>query len=281
MKVTGKLITSALFVIVLTLHGCAPPPGQSGMESGMETFGRGMAGLVLSPLMIIAGLAQGLAFLPYTVGASLDELNRGLVQAQAVSLNESYKATYHMPINDPRVDQQTGQIAGQNYGFGQHRPEAMLEATQAFQRLLISQGMPPDKAKHYALVGDYTYTRTRGQILVAVVYRHTGMEPFRVVSKETGIVTTFRPENQGWRTAYERDVNGRVIDEVIDWAGFDYAILRQNKVVAMLMVIAAESVKSGKRSPDYWPVERRWAAGETNQIIAESANRVERAIRAH
>jgi len=65
MKVTGKLITSALFVIVLTLHGCAPPPGQS----GMETFGRGVAGLVLSPLMIIAGLAQGLAFLPYTVGA--------------------------------------------------------------------------------------------------------------------------------------------------------------------------------------------------------------------
>ena len=276
MKITGKLITSTLFVMLLTLHGCAPPPGQS----GMETFGRGVAGLVLSPLMIIAGLAQGLAFLPYTVGASLDELNRGLVQAQAVSLNDSYQATYHVPLNDPRVDPQTGQIAGQNYGFGQHRPEAMLEATQAFQRLLTSQGMPPDKARRYALVGDYTYTQTRGQILVAVVYRRPGMEPFRVVSKETGIVTTFRPENRGWRVAYERDINGQVIDEVIDWAGFDYAILRQDKVVAMLMVIAAESVKSGKRSPDYWQVERRWAAGETNQIIAESSSRVEQAIKA-
>lgn len=89
MKITGKLITSVLLVILLTLHGCAPPPGQS----GMETFGCGVAGLVLSPLMIIAGLAQGLAFLPYTVGASLDELNRGLVQAQAVSLDDSYPAS--------------------------------------------------------------------------------------------------------------------------------------------------------------------------------------------
>lgn len=80
--------------------------------------------------------------------------------------------------------------------------------------------------------------------------------------------------------AYERGVDGQVIDEVIDWAGFDYAILRHDKVVAMLMVIAAESVKAGKRSPDYWQVERRWVAGETNQIIAESSSRVERAIMA-
>ncbi len=97
-------------------------------------------------------------------------------------------------------------------------------------------------------------------------------------SKETGIVTTLRPEQMGWRSAYERDVNGQMIDEVIDWAGIEYASLRQDRVVATLMVIAAESVKSGKRSPEYWQVENRWIAGATTQIMAESSGKVKRTL---
>ena len=45
-----------------------------------------------------------------------------------------------------------------------------------------------------------------------------------------------------------------------------------------ILVIAAESVKSGKRSPDYWQAERRWIAGATTQVMAESADRVKRAL---
>ena len=41
------------------------------------------------------------------------------------------------------------------------------------------------------------------------------------------------------------------------------------------MALAVESVKSGKRSHDYWPVERRWIAGDTAAIIRESAARVQ------
>jgi hypothetical protein len=110
------------------------------------------------------------------------------------------------------------------------------------------------------------------------VYRYPGMRPFRVVSKHTGIVTTFRPEQMGWREAYERDVEDQLVDEVIDWAGFEYQLLRQDKVVATLMAIGAESVKSGKRSPDYWQVERRWIAGESAQIMQESLAKVRSAI---
>ncbi len=76
-----------------------------------------------------------------------------------MTLDASYRSTSGVAIRDPRVDQQTGQVAGQNFGFGQNRPEAI-----------------------------------------------------RVKSKETGIVTTLRPEHQGWRLAYERDVDGRLID---------------------------------------------------------------------
>lgn len=264
----GKILTSALLAMLL-LDGCATP---------LETVALGTASLMLAPVMIVTGLAQGLAFLPYTIGTSLEALNRGLIQAHAVTLDDAYHATFGVSLADPRVDPRTGQVAGENFNFGQHRPEALSEATRAFQRLLVSQGMPVEKADHYVITGDYTHVRTQGRILLAVVYRHAGSEPIRVMAKDTGIVTTLRPESMGWRTAYEYGVNGQVIDEVIDWTGVEYAILRRDKVVATLMVIAAESVKSGKCSPDYWPVEKRWMAGETTQVMAESSGKVKRAL---
>ncbi len=95
-----------------------------------------------------------------------------------------------------------------------------------------------------------------------------------MTAKQTGIVTTFRPDQRGWYEPYERDTNGQVVDQVIDWAAMDYKPLRQDKLVATLMVLAAEAVKSGKQSPEYWEVERRWMAGETAQVIRESAARV-------
>lgn len=266
---------SVLLVVMIALGGCVTPEG----KLAMETFGRGIVNLVLAPFMIVAGLAQGIAFLPYTIGTGLAELNRELIRAQAVSLDDSYKATYGVSLTDPRVNPQTGEVAGEAGGlYGRHRPEAMLEATRAFQRLLVSQGMPDDRAQHYVLTGVYTHVRSRGHILLALVYRHPGMQPFRVVSKHTGIVTTFRPEHMGWREAYERDVSGELVDEVIDWAGFEYGLLRQDKVVATLMALGAESVKSGKRAPDYWQAERRWMGGESARIMQESLDRVRAAL---
>ncbi len=268
-----KRAASGLVLVTLLVTGCASGNGRV----AMETFGRGVVNLILAPFMIVSGIAQGIAFLPYTIGMGLGELNKALLQANAVSLDDSYKATYGVSINDPRIDQKTGDVPGENL-YGRHRPEAMAEATRAFERLLVSQGMPEETARHYVLTGVYTYTRTRGHLLVAVVYRHPGAEPFRVVSKHTGITTTFRPDQPGWYVTYERDLDGRVLDEVIDWTGLEYGVLKSDKVVATLMVLAAESVKSGRRTPDYWQVERRWIGGETTQIMTESLDRVKRAL---
>ncbi|MFQ5520722.1 MAG: hypothetical protein ACE5FK_04940 [Candidatus Methylomirabilia bacterium] len=262
-----------MLVSILLLAGCATPGGRQ----AANTFALGLANLMLAPFMIVAGLVQGLAFLPYTVGTALAELNKAFIQAQAVSLDDSYKATFGVSIGDARVNPETGEVAGHNL-YGRGHPEAMPEATRTFQRLLVSQGMPEEKAQHYVIAGIYTHTRSRGHILLSVLYRHRGQQPFRVVSKHTGIVTTFRPENMGWREPYERDIDGHLIDEVIDWAGIEYALLRQDKVVATLMVLGAESVKSGKRSPDYWRVERRWMAGESTGIIRESREKVRKAL---
>lgn len=268
---------SMALVTTMFLGGCATGGAPDGRVAA-ETFGQGMKNLILSPFMIVAGIAQGLAFLPYTIGAGLTELNKGLLQANAVPLNDSYKATFGVSIDDQRVDQKSGKVKGQDGLYGRYRSEAIFEANRSLQRLLVSQGMPEREAKNYVLTGNYRYALTRNQILLAVVYRHPGEQPFRVAAKQTGIVTTFRPDQRGWHEPYERDVNGQPIDEVVDWAAFDYKLLRQEKIVATLMVLAAESIKSGKRSPDYWQVEGPWMAGETAEIMRQSQSRVQSAL---
>ena len=69
-----------------------------------------------------------------------------------------------------------------------------------------------------------------------------------------------------------------MIDEVIDWAALEYGLLRQDKIVATLMALAAEDVKSGKRRADFWPAQQRWLAGETTQIMQESLATVKSAL---
>jgi hypothetical protein len=267
----GALVGAVGLVFV----SCAAPEGR---PSGVEMIGRGMLNLVLSPLMIVAGIAQGVAFLPYTVGVGLADLNKALLQANAISLDDSYKATFGVSITDPHVHQKTGDVHGQDGLYGRYKPEAIFEANRAFQRLLVSQGMSEEKARTYVLAGNYEYAWSRGQILLAVVRRHTGAQPIRVKSKQTGIVTIFRPDQRAWYDPYALDVNGLGTDEVVDWAAMEYAVLRQDKVVATLMVLAAEAVKADKRSPEYWQAERRWLGGETTSVMRESMEKVKRAL---
>ena len=244
MRPAMKLAGTALATSLLFCTGCAHHPG---MDRGMNTFGHGVKNLMLSPLMIVGGLAQGLAFLPYTIGMGLDDFNKGLREAQAVTMDDAYRATFKVTsIADPRVNRTTGQVAAASFGFGQHRPDAMQEATQAFQRLLVSQGMPVEDARHYVVAGDYSQTRSRGHILVSVVYRRGGAQPMR--------------------------------DEIVDWVGIEYSALQRDQVVATLMVLAAESVKAGKRAPDYWDAERQWISGGSDRVMTASAMTVKQAL---
>lgn len=250
-------------VISMISAGCA----------GIQTAATGVGLLVLSPLMIAGGISQGLAFLPYTLTTDLDRLNQGLKESQATTLNEAYRSAYGVSIEDGRVNRQTGEIRGEDRPF-----RTMMEATQALQKLLADKGMTPEKASHYVVCSIDSHTRSRGHILVSVVYRHPGMQPIRVTHKHTGIVTTLRPEQSAWREPYEKSVDGETIDEIVDWAGFEYGLLGSHKVVGMLMVTAVESIQAGKRSDDYWGAERRWISGETGQIIEETKKKGMEAI---
>jgi hypothetical protein len=277
---THKLRGLILALTTTTLLGGCASTGAPEGRVAADTFGQGVKNLILSPFMIVSGIAQGIAFLPYTVGTGLNELNKGLLQANAVPLDDSYKATFGLSIDDQRVDQKSGEVKGKDALYGQYRADAIFEANRSLHRLLVSQGMPEKEAKNYVLTGNYRYAFTRNQILLAVVYREVGEQPFRVAAKQTGIATTFRPDQRGWYEPYERDVNGQPIDEVVDWVAMDYKSLRQEKVVATLMVLSVESIKSGKRSPDYWQVEGPWMAGDTGNVIRQSRNRGKSAVSA-
>ena len=263
---------SAALAATIILGGCAsggPPDGRV----AAATFGTGVKNLLLSPIMIVSGIAQGIAFLPYTIGTGLNELNKGLLEADAVPLDDSYQATFGVSIADSRVDPQSGAVKGQRTVYGSYNPEAIFEANRSLQRLLVQQGMPESEAKRYVLTGNYRYAFSRNEILLAVVYRPNGEQPFKVDAKQTGIPTTFRPNQRGWYEPYVKDADGQPLDEVVDWVAMDYKSLRQEKVVATLMVLSVESIKSGKRSPDYWQAEVPWMAGRTAEVMRLSRDR--------
>lgn len=259
-------------LVLVFLGGCATGGAPNGRVA-TETFGQGIKNLLLSPLMIVSGIAQGIAFLPYTIGTGLAELNKGLLEANAVPLDDSYKATFGLSMEDKKVDPKSGEITGQKGTYGVYQPEAIFEANRSLRRLLIQQGMPEKEAGNYVLTGNYRYAFSRNQMLLAIVYRPAGDQSIRVAAKQTGIQTTFRPDQRGWYEPYQRDLNGQPVDEIVDWVAMDYKILRQEKIVATLMVLSVESIKSGKRSPDYWQAETSWMAGDTAEVIRQSQAR--------
>jgi hypothetical protein len=219
-----------------------------------------------------------LAFLPDALGMALTDLDHVLHGADAVPLNDAYKAAFGVSMAARHVDPTTGEVRGQQRMHGRYKPEALAKTNRAFRRLLISQGMSQETARKYVLVGDYTQARPRGQVLLAVVLRHTRTAPFRARHKHTTTVTTFDADQRAWYEAYEQDVNGQVIDEVIDWAPLAYGVLHHDKAVAALLVLATEAVKFDKRSPDYWAAERRWLADDTTTVIGQSAARMQQTL---
>jgi hypothetical protein len=219
-----------------------------------------------------------LAFLPDALGMALPELAQALRWADAVALKDAYKAAFGVSLAARDVDQTTGDVRRRR-AYGRYRPEVLGKVNRAFRRLLISQGMSAQSARKYVIVGDDTHASTHGQVLLAVVLRHTRAAPFRARHKATGGVTTLDADHRAWYEAYDRDVNGQDIDEVIDWAPLPRDLLRRDKGIATLLVLASEAVKFDRRSSDYWQAERRWLDGDIATVVQQSMARLQQALR--
>lgn len=253
-----RMLISMSIAVLLT--ACAPPrTGGPSPEHGFNTFGEGVGHLVLSPVMIVAGLLEGIASLPYFIAADVHEMNRAMVEGGArVDLDRTYEYAYSERMEDVPASGETGKVF-----------RHLSEATQHFQRVLRGYGVTD--YRRYVLTGVRTADRD-GYTLYAVIYRPT--ESITVRDGQT--VQQLRPGDRDYYKPYARDANGRPLDVIIDWAGVPRTNIRTQKGQAILMTLAANSVLINRRSDEYWRVERRWVAGEYEAIVAERKRDLDR-----
>jgi hypothetical protein len=231
--------------------GCAAPGSGPRLEHGLETAALGAAHLVLSPVMVVAGLLEGIAALPYFLGTGVHELNAGLRDAQAqVDLDTTYRHAYGTPLEQVPADGSTGRVF-----------RDMDAATVHFRRVLRGYGVA--EADRYLLTAVRSADRD-GYTLYAVVYR--AADTPAVTGRQAAPLT---PRERAYYRPYPQDAGGRALDTVVDWAGVPRSAIRTQKGQAILLTLAANSVLINRRSDDYWSVERRWLDGAYREVVAE------------
>lgn len=255
-----KLIASA--VMTACLSACGPPHSSAvsgdaagpSPEHGFEAFGTGLGYLILSPLIIAAGLIEGIVSLPYFLAQDIHSLNQGMVDSGAdVDVARTYQYAYKQDLKSLDSDGNTGQVF-----------RHLNEATRHFQRVLMGYGV--DDYNSYVLTAVRTADRD-GYTLYAVVRRPVG--PINVQEPSSGRQVRLHPGLDDYYRPYQRGALGRPLDVVIDWAGVPRTSIRTQKGQAILMTIAANSVLVNRRSDDYWLAETRWIAGSHRAIVAE------------
>lgn len=244
-------VAASLFVTA-----CASPGSRQGPDPGhgVQTLGEGLGHLMLSPFMIVAGLMEGIAALPYFLGEGVHEINRGLREANArVSLDQTYQYAYDQPLAKVSDDGDTGKVF-----------RDMDEATAHFQKVLRGYGV--EDYRRYLLTAIRNADRD-GYTLYAVIYRP--VDTIKVRNKfQPGRIDTLGPNDRAYYQPHARDADGRPLDLVIDWAGVPRTSIRTQKGQAILMTLAANSVLVNRRSDEYWATEAAWIDGDYRDVVA-------------
>jgi hypothetical protein len=235
-------------------------------ESGRKVntgFGKAMLGvaqLVLSPLQIAAGLLEGISSIPYYLSTNVQDINKGMIAANAkITLDDTYESAYGKRVNAVPETGDTGEVF-----------QRMKHASEYFQKVLHRYGVP--HADNYILTSIDTAS-SKGYTLFAVVYRPASA--IKVVDKYDGeTIRNFESSDRLFYEPFARDVNGKPLDTIIDWAAMPREFFKTQKAQALLLTMAANSVANEKRSPDYWDIEKRWIAGEYQEITEQKMNAV-------
>jgi len=251
-----------VLILCLALIASCTATNESGQRVNTG-FGKAMVGvvqLVLSPLQIAAGLLEGIASIPYYLSTNVQEINKGMIAANAkITLDDTYESAYGKRINAVPETGDTGELF-----------QRMKHASEYFQKVLHRYGVP--NADNYILTSIDT-ANAKGYTLFAVVYRPAGA--IRVIDKYDGAtIRNFESSDRLFYEPYARDVNGKPLDTIIDWAGMPREFFKTQKAQALLLTMAANSVANEKRSPEYWDIEKRWIAGEFQEITEQKMNAV-------
>ena len=238
----------ALFAGVAIASGCAAPPRT--INHPAHAAGLAVGYVVAAPVLILKGLAEGIAATPYFVNSDLNAMNAAMVRARApVDLGRTYRYAYRVDIDRLGANGSTGRVF-----------RSLGPATRHFQNVLRGYGV--------GNAGDYLLTAVRtadnqGYTLYAVVYRPE--KRIRVRTAD-GRVATLTPRDRAYYRPYRTDAAGRPLDMVLDWAAVPRTAISTQKGQAILMTIGAYSVVINRRSDDFWGIDRRWRGGAFRQI---------------
>jgi hypothetical protein len=240
----------------------APSPKEGpSVKHGFSTALAGLGHLLLSPIQIAAGLLEGIASVPYYLSTSLQEINQGLIAAQAdITLDDTYESAYGKRLSQVPESGETGVIF-----------RRMKHATQFFQTVLKQYGVAD--SNHYILTS--LEESSREYTLLAVVYRP--FDTIEVIDKYEGQrIRSFSLTDRLFYEPYAQDSNGNRLDTVIDWAALPLDATQTQKAQAIFMTLAANSVLNDKKTPDYWDIERRWLKGQAREIVEQHATEMNR-----
>ncbi len=256
-----KKIFALLCLCFLLICSCAT--GNDGSKKVKSGFGKAAVGitqLVLSPLQIAAGLLEGIAAIPYYMATSLEDINKGMIEANAkITIDDTYEAAYGKRIHAVDKSGDTGETF-----------RRMKHATEYFQKVLRRYGI--HDADNYILTSIDT-ANGKGYTLFAVIYRPQAT--IRVPDKaDGGTPRTYTREDRLYYEPFEKGLNGKKLDVVIDWAGLPREFITTQKGQALMLTMAANSVANEKKSPEYWEIEKRWVAGEFEEIVDQKMSSV-------
>ncbi len=243
------------YVVILSaflVAGCVAP--RAGEPSPAQTLGQALGYLVMSPVLILAGLLEGISTAPYFVEGDIHAMNAEMEAADSnVTLDRTYQYAYNRRLETVPKSGDTGKAF-------QH----LAEATVYFQNVLKGYGV--QDYDRYIITAVRTADR-EGYTLYGLVYRP--MRQIRVRDEHSRVRTLGPSDHRRYYRPFERDASGAPLDAVIDWAGVPRTSIRTQKGQAILMTLAANSVLINRRSDDYWAVERRWIDGYHKEIAIE------------
>ncbi|MCE9599861.1 MAG: hypothetical protein K8S54_18015 [Spirochaetia bacterium] len=255
MKQTFLAMTVGLF---LSVNCVSAEEGGPNTHSGIRTAGQGLVHLILSPVQITAGFLEGVASLPYYAATGLHTLNQRLNDSQAqVTLADTYGSAYGKDLRKVSDDGDTGQSF-----------RRMKDATEMFQKILKEYGIKDHQ--NYILTSIDT-AKNDGFVLFAVVYRPA--QKIAVMDRANNKTrNTFDSADRLFYEPFELDANGTRLDVVVDFGGVPIEQARTQKMQAVLLTLAANSVARGDRKPEYWEIQRRWIRGEHREIVQSRQN---------
>jgi hypothetical protein len=212
---------------------------------------------VMTPVQVENAIQQGASGLPYLVysNTNLQSINETCkVIPTPVTVEDTYLSAYGKKLADVLPEGETG-----------HAFHNMREASLYFQKILKDKG--ESRPEDYIFTSINTALK-KGYILFAIVKRSE--RSISVVDKyDKNLHKKLGPQDLEYYQPYQSEINGNILDTVVDWAGYPNDCISKQSSQAVLMTITANEILNHEIKEGYWDAEERWVKGDFKKVMKE------------